>query len=214
MVIAVTADVIGSRRLDDRAGAQRTLDEAIARVENDLPVADRPLRPTVGDEQQGVYPTLAAALGSLLLLRLALPDTVGLRFGLGIGPIGVVPSEAAASGIPEGPGWWAAREAIDRVHELEQRAVPGARTWVVAHESEPAAAHDAARLANAYLLARDQLVTAMSERARRLTYGRCLDQTQRSLATAEGITQSAVSQTLAAAGSSAVVEGFAQLGLR
>ncbi|HKT55148.1 MAG TPA: SatD family protein [Microbacterium sp.] len=213
-MIAVTADIVGSRQLADRASAQRTLDDAIARVESDLPVAERPLRPTVGDEQQGVYPTLDAALASLLLLRLALPDGVDCRYGLGIGAIGAVPSEAASGGIPDGPGWWAAREAIDRVHALQQRTVPAARTWVVAHESEPDAARVAARRANAYLLARDELIGGMTERTRRLTYGRCLGQTQRALAAAEQITQSAVSQALAASGAAALVEGFALLELR
>jgi hypothetical protein len=48
----------------------------------------------------------------------------------------------------------------------------------------------------------------MSERARRLTYGRCFGVTQRELAAQEGITQSAVSQLLAASGASAVIEGY------
>jgi hypothetical protein len=208
-MIAVTADIIGSRRLPDRTSAQRSLEGAITQVERDLPVVERPLRPTVGDEQQGVYPTLEAALGSLLLLRLVLPDGIECRYGVGMGAIGSVASAAAATGeIPEGPGWWAAREAIDHVHSLQKRTVPGARTWVVAHESEPEAVHRAARQANAYLLARDQLITDMTARARRLTYGRCLGRTQRTLADSEQITQSAVSQTLASSGSAAVVEGF------
>jgi hypothetical protein len=67
---------------------------------------------------------------------------------------------------------------------------------------------DAVRHANAYLLVRDQLVGAMSERTRRLTHGRCRGLTQRRLAAQEGITQSAVSQALTAAGAAAVVEGY------
>ena len=55
MTVAVTADIIGSRQLDDRVDAQRVFDEVIARVEADLPLATRPLTPTVGDEQQAVY---------------------------------------------------------------------------------------------------------------------------------------------------------------
>lgn len=206
MSVAVTVDIVGSRRLPDRDAAQRVLDDAIARVERDLPVAETALHPTVGDELQGVYPTLDAASATTLLLQLALPDTVQCRFGLGIGATGVV--QSAAGGIPDGPGWWAARAAIEHVHALQQRTVPSSRTWVVAHEGETDAAHAAARSANAYLLARDQVVGAMSERARRLTYGRCFGATQRVLAEQEGITQSAVSQLLAASGAAAVVEGF------
>ncbi|MFD4959214.1 SatD family protein [Microbacterium sp. NPDC058389] len=206
MPVAVTVDIVGSRRLPDRDAAQRALDDAIARVERDLPVAERPLRPTVGDELQGVFATLDAALATTLLVQLALPDIVECRFGLGIGETGLV---ASASGdIPDGPAWWAARAAIDHVHALEQRTVPSARTWVVAHDEAGDAAHDAARRADAYLLARDQVVGVMSERARRLTYGRCFGVTQRELAAQEGVTQSAVSQLLAASGAAAVVEGF------
>lgn len=209
MAIAVIADIVGSRRLHDRASAQTLLDDAIARVERDLPLARERLRPTVGDEQQGVYATLPAALASLLLLQLALPDPLDCRFGIGIGPIDDV---ASASGtIPEGPAWWAARAAIEHVHAKQQRAVPSARTWVVAAEGQDEAMHSAVDLANAYLLARDQLVGAMSERDRRLTYGRCRGITQRELARAEGITQPAVSQALASAGSAVLIEGFRAL---
>lgn len=206
MSIAVTADIVGSRELPDRAVSQHDLDQAILRVQRDLPVADRPLTPTVGDEQQGVYPTLDAALASLLLLQLALPDGVQCRFGVGIGDIGEIPS--AGGDIPDGPGWWAAREAIDAVHALQQRAAPSARTRVGVAAGEPAGTHDRARIANAYLLSRDQLVGAMSERTRRMTYGRCREVTQRELARTEGISQSAVSQALAAAGAPAVIEGY------
>jgi hypothetical protein len=206
MPVALTVDIVGSRRIPDRDAAQRALDDAIARVADDLPVAETPLHPIVGDELQGVYPTLDAALATTLLLQLALPDVVECRFGLGVGAMGLVPS--ASGDIPDGPGWWAARAAIDRVHALQQRAVPSARTWVAADASEPTGAHTAVRSANAYLLARDELVGAMSERARRLTYGRCFGVTQRSLAEQEGITQSAVSQLLAAAGAASIVEGY------
>jgi len=207
--IAVTADIIGSRQLDDRTAAQRTLDESIARVERDLPLAIRPLRPTVGDEQQAVYPGLDAALAALLLLQLALPDEIECRFGLGVGEIGTV--EAVGGGIAEGPGWWAARDAIEHLHALQQRRAPNARTWIAAGADLPEVVHAAVRRTNAYLLVRDELVVTMSERTRRLTYGRCLGRTQRDLAAQEKITQSAVSQALASGGASAIVEGFGQL---
>src|SRR6478735_1573791 len=211
MTTVVTADIVGSRRLPDREAAQRVLDAAIARVEHDLPLAEQPLRPTVGDEQQAIYPTLDAALGSLLLLQLTLSDGIECRFGVGVGKVADIPS--AAGDIPEGPAWWAAREAIDKVHALQQRRVPTARTWVVAAPDEGATAEREARMANSYLLARDQLVAGMSERTRRLVYGRCLGITQRELASSEGITQSAVSQALATSGASAVIEGFRLLRL-
>jgi hypothetical protein len=206
MTVAVLADIVGSRRLADRAAAQRTLDATVARVESDLPVAIQPMRPIAGDELLGIYPTLDSALASLLLLQLALPDGLECRFGIGIGAVAVVAS--VAGDIPEGPGWWVARDAIDAVHAMEQRAAPSARTWVLAAPEEDEHMHRSAHLANAYLLARDQLVGGMGERARRLTYGRCRRLTQRELAAVEGITQPAVSQALASAGSAAIVEGY------
>jgi hypothetical protein len=204
MIFAVIADIVGSRRLARRDEAQALIEHAIARVEGDLPCAVRPLRPVVGDELQGEYAGLADALSSILLIRLALPDGLDLRFGIGRGESYGVASSSGM--LPEGPAWWAAREAIERVHALEQRAAPKARTWI-AGDGDPAES----AVANAYLLARDDLIGAMSERARRLTYGRCLDLSQRELADREGITQPAVSQLLASAGASSIVEGFRAL---
>ena len=206
---AVTADIIGSRALADRAGAQRAIDDAVARVHRDLPVAERPFAPTVGDELQAVYRSLEDALAGVLLVRLALPDGVDCRFGIGVGEIGTVPS--ASGDIAEGPGWWAAREAIDALHAKQVRAMPNARTWVAAAAGADEATRRAVRLANAYAWSRDELVAAMSARTRRLVYGRCLGSTQRELAEAEGITQSAVSQALTAAGAAAVVAGMGEL---
>ena len=209
MTIAVISDIVGSRSLSDRSAAQRTLDAAIARIEIDLPLALRPLSPTVADEEQGTYERLDDALASLLLLQLALPDGIQCRFGIGIGEVHAVDSVSGT--LEDGTGWWAARAAIEAAHAKQQRAAPSARTWVVAAEGEDAGMHSAASLANAYLLARDELVGAMSERTRRLVYGRCLRVTQRELADREGITQPAVSQALAGAGAGSVVEGFVAL---
>lgn len=206
MDVAVIADIVGSRSLPDRAAAQRALDDAILRVERDVPCAKRPLEPVVGDELQGVYSSLPDAMASLLLLRLALPDIVECRYGLGVGETGDVPSRVGD--LAEGPAWWAAREAIEFAHAKQARTIPGARTWIVTAD---AGRRPEVAVANAYLLARDELVSAMSARTRRLAYGRLLGRTQRDLARDEGITQSAVSQALAAAGVGALAEGFAQL---
>ena len=209
MTIAVISDLVGSRRLADRNAAQLALDSAVERVDEDLPLALRRLRPTVADEEQGTYATLEDALASILLLQLALPEPIQCRFGVGIGE--VRPVESRSGTIEDGSGWWAARAAIEIVHAKQQRAAPSARTWVVASPGEDAGVHRNVALANAYLLARDQLVGAMTERERRLTYGRCLGRTQKDLAREEGITQPGVSQALGSAGAHAILEGFALL---
>ncbi len=212
MTIAVIADIVASRQLADRAGAQRVIAEAVQRVEHDLPVATAPLTAVVGDELQGEYASLTDALASLLLLRLALPDDVDCRFGIGVGD--TRPIELDGRTLPEGPAWWAARDAIEHVERLQQRAAPLARTGIRLAEGQDASMSEAVALAAAYALSRDQLVSAMSERTRRLTYGRCIGLTQRELADGEGVSQSAVSQALTAGGSAAVIEGFGVLAVK
>ncbi|WP_193596407.1 SatD family protein [Microbacterium sp. YJN-G] len=206
MVAAVIADIVGSRRLRDRAAAQRMFDETIARVEREHPLAESALRPTVGDEQQGVYRTLDDALTGLLLLQLALPEGVEFRFGLGIGEIRTIESEHRE--LSDGPGWWAAREAIEIVQARQQRAVPTARTWIVAGPGQDEVMDTVVTASNAYLLARDEIVVRMSERERRLAYGRLGGMSQRALAEQEDITQPAVSKALRSSGAAALLEGL------
>jgi len=209
MVIAVIADIIGSRRLDDRASAQQVLDETIARVEADMPLAAQRLTPTVGDEQQGVYDRLGDALASLLMLQLALPEGISFRFGLGVGD--VRPIASVHGTLSDGPGWYAARDAIEQVHARSQRAMPNMRTWIVGAPGQDEVMHGEIAASNAYLLTRDELVGAMSERERRLSYGRLIGASQGELAAAEGVTQPSVSKALRSAGASALIEGLAQL---
>jgi hypothetical protein len=209
MVIAVIADIIGSRALSDRGAAQRRLDDAIARVERDRPLALQPLTPTVGDEQQAVYARLDDAMTALLMIHLALPDGIGLRFGLGVGEIRRV--DSAHGALPDGPGWWAAREAIDIAHEREKRAVPRSRTWIVGAPGQNEVMESTIAVANAYLLVRDELVGTMSERERRLTYGRVVGRSQQELAEIEGVSQPSVSKSLRRAGAHALIEGLSTL---
>ncbi|GAA2902482.1 SatD family protein [Microbacterium esteraromaticum] len=207
MVVAVIADIVGSRRLRDRAGAQRVFDETIVRVQREHPLADQPLQPTVGDEQQGVYRTLDDALAGVLLLQLALPEGIEFRYGLGIGEIRAI--ESAHRELTDGPGWWAAREAIDTVHARQERAVPTARSWIVAAPGQDEVMESQVSTSNAYLLARDAIVVRMTERERRLTYGRIGGLSQSALAEQEGITQPAVSKALRSSGAAALLDGLA-----
>ncbi|MCT1477537.1 SatD family protein [Microbacterium sp. p3-SID336] len=209
MVIAVIADIVGSRELEDRTAAQRALDETIARVEHDRPLAVQPLTPTVGDEQQAVYRELPDALLSLLMVQLRLPEGLAFRFGLGIGEVRSVASVHGE--LADGPGWYAARAAIETVHAREQRAVPRTRTWIVGAQGQDEVMEAVIAASNAYVLARDELVGAMSERERHLTYGRLIGRSQRELAAQEGISQPSVSKSLRSAGAAALLEGVAAL---
>ena len=188
---------------------QRILDEAIARVEEHLPLAHHALTPTVGDEQQGVYLDLEDAMVSLLMIQLALPDGIAFRFGIGVGDVRSV--DSVHGELADGPGWYAARAAIETVHARENRTVPRTRTWIVGAPGQDEVMESTIAASNAYLLVRDELVGAMNERERRLTYGRLVGRSQHDLAAEEGISQPSVSKSLRSAGSAALIEGVAAL---
>jgi DNA-binding CsgD family transcriptional regulator len=206
MVAVIIADIVESRGLDDRRAAQRDLDDALEIIAAVGPHAQHPLVPTVGDELQGVYSDLTGALGATLLLQLALPEGIELRFGVGIGEIIDIPS--AHGPLSEGEGWWAARRAIDEVEDLARRSAPTARTRVAADSSSW---DQLVRVANAGLFARDRAVAQLSARGRRILFARSQGRTQTQIAAEEGIGQSAVSQAIATADGGALLEGLREL---
>ncbi|MEI3866307.1 SatD family protein [Microbacterium sp. CCNWLW134] len=206
MPTAVIADIVSSRELVNRRAAQRDLETALARVAADGPPSERALLPVVGDEMQGVYPHLSSALAATMLLQLALPEGVELRFGIGLGEIEEIPSVGGA--LSEGEAWWAARAAIEEVENLARRVAPSARTWVAATGAASAEISEMVRVANSGLLSRDRAISQLSPRTRRLVYGRWLGRTQSDLAATEGVGQSAVSQALASAEAGALIEGL------
>lgn len=195
MAIAVIADIIASRAAHDRDAVQRDIEAAAREVERVMRRARQEWWPTVGDEFQAVYDTVEDALVATLYLQLALPEGVACRFGIGVGDIVPVESQLADQ-IQDGPGWWAAREAVGRAHDLDKGRLPGVRSWLVVHEREGAALREREALVNAYLLLRDQVVADMNPRARRATFDAWRGLQQKEIAAKEGITQAAVSQAI------------------
>lgn len=180
---------------------QRELIAVLDRVNQREP-STQELAPTIGDEFQAVYADLRSALRSTLLLRLSLPDGLDCRFGIGLGEV-VVVGRSDYGLTQDGSAWWSAREAIEEAKRRETRRNKTLRTWFVAD----ALATVDAGVVNAALLARDELVTSLSDRSRRLTLGHLLGETQQALAAAEGITQGAVSQNLRSSGGLALIAG-------
>lgn len=146
-LVALLVDVVDSRG-GDRRDLHRDLLAAIAETNRECNPVD-PLRPTVGDELQGVYASLGDALAATYALRLRVAPR-GLRFGIGGGDVDVIDAER---GIQDGSAWWHAREAIDRVKELAGRkGHASARTAIL--DARPAAVPQAdamARLVDAHL---------------------------------------------------------------
>ncbi len=207
-------DVVGSRRHRDRAVLQDTVVEALTRVNERLPGVQA-LDVTVGDEFQGSYGSLADALLAALLVRLELLPEVDTRYGLGWGSFQVFDTDRRIAS-QDGPAWWAARAAIERVKE--QSARPRSRhlrTWfAVEDESDGGAGSswDPVPLVNAFLVCRDESIGRMNERGLRLLLGLMSGKTQSAMAEAEGITQSAVSQHLSREGAFAVRAAHETLG--
>ena len=200
-------DIVGSRSTTDRRALHDALEAALAAADDAVPPVAG-LRVTVGDEFQGTYATLGEAVEAALRVRLALLPEVDTRFGLGRGEVTVLD---ARRGIEDGPGWWAARAAIEEVDEVAGRAATRlARTAYRAAppdgpgEADPADPAEPA--VNAALLCRDHLVGSLSDRSIRLLRG-LMDphRTQRELAAREGISASAVSQRVRADGIGAVL---------
>lgn len=108
---ALLADVVGSRD-GDRERSHRSLLGAIDHTNRQHPALDD-LRPTVGDEAQGVYDTLGHAIAAAYALRLTAATAdhpVDLRIGIGIGEVRTIDAQR---NIQDGSAWWAAREAIE-----------------------------------------------------------------------------------------------------
>lgn len=198
---AVIGDLVGSRDQPSRSAAQQQLLQALAATNERLPALQQ-LEPTIGDELQGVYDSLRDALQATLLVRLALPDTMDCRFGIGAGDLEIV-GESAYGLTQDGPAWWSARAAIDAAKEMS-RQVPGLRTRIVRPDQEEG------DIINAYLLCRDTLVTDFDARQRRIAWGVLHGRTLAAIAQDEGISTSAVSQRQRA-GISALVQSIAEV---
>lgn len=129
-VVAVLGDLVASREAPDRAALQRALEDALGTVDAQLP-APQPLTPTVGDEFQGLFADLDAALAATLWARLLLLPRSDVRFGLGVGEL-VSHDVGRAPYAQDGPAWWAAREALEHVERAGQAhaSPPGWRTCV------------------------------------------------------------------------------------
>lgn len=194
LMATVIGDVVDSRRVSDRAGMHERLADLLQRVNAELePVTA--LRFTVGDEFQGAFATIENAVRATLRLRLGLLPVADLRHGLGLGEVTVLQDEPR---VEDGPGWWAARAAIDAVHDAETHpATRWMRTAVRGEDVSPAVA--------SLLALRDRAVGDLDDRGIAILRGLLAGRTQREIADDLAITASAVSQRIRAAGLDALV---------
>jgi hypothetical protein len=158
----------------------------------------------VGDEFQGAFLDPITAVKASLLLRLYLlkEGDIDARFGLGFGEVTVFENRTPIS--QDGPGWWSARSAIERVGAMAaSRRTEFVRTYLESSRLKDFPGGEVVAL-NSFLLCRDALVSQMKPRSRRLLLGMILGKSQAELAAEEKISQSAVSQNLANSGAYAI----------
>src|SRR6516162_4688609 len=111
----VIGDVVGSRRAGDRPALHRRVATALRQA---AAGAIDPPAFSVGDEFQGSYPTLGAAIDAALTTRLVLAPEIDVRFGIGWGRITIPDPDA---GTKDGPGGGTAREAIQQTAEAQRQ---------------------------------------------------------------------------------------------
>ena len=178
-------DVVGSRTVADRAGAHRLLNRALRGVAKD---AIDPPAFTVGDEFQGAFPSVGLAIAAALTLRLAVAPEIDVRFGLGWGAVTMLDETA---GIQDGPGWWAAREAIEWTAAAQRQ--PGLALVRTSFRASGESRADIDAI-NAALTCRDHLLGSLDDRSIRIVKALLDNRTKKDIAAAEGISPSAVSQ--------------------
>ncbi|GAB4266416.1 MAG: hypothetical protein Kow0092_19370 [Deferrisomatales bacterium] len=120
MFACLTADLIGSRRVSDRAAVQRQVEQALGRVNSEF--QGRLVVPfsfTVGDEWQGLLDAPDAALEADFRLRRLL-HPLGVSSGLGLGAVSTPIRDRTAA--MDGPCFHRSREALERAKRLRSQA--------------------------------------------------------------------------------------------
>jgi hypothetical protein len=199
LLVTVIGDVVDSRSFPDRQLLHDALTQALGEVAHEVPGRHR-LGVTAGDEFQGTYTRLGEALAAVFALRVRLSPSVVVRFGLGRGEVTVLDAD---DNTQDGPGWWAAREAIEHVKETEQLTGWSAlRTAYRAAEREKGAderdtVEDAV---NSALVCQDLLVDSWDTRTWSIVRGIMQGRTQGEIAAELGISRQAVQQRRRSAG--------------
>ncbi len=199
-------DLVGSRGKSDRAEVHEAFSGAIEVINQEWqPVTS--LRITVGDEFQGAFATVGAAIQAAFRLRIALDSVVDVRHGISWGTTRVLREEPR---VEDGPGWWSARAAIEAAEHAENRAASrSVRTWYSpaeeGHGPDPSAV-------NAALVARDELFSRLDRSSVSVLSGMLSAMTQKAIAAELDITPSAVSQRIRRDGIAAIVRADELLG--
>ncbi len=203
-VVTLIGDLIDSRLSPDRQDLHNSIASALRAVSAQTAPL-RPLAITVGDEFQGSYARLGDALSSVLAIRALLEPSVRVRFGVGRGQVTLLDP---AANTQDGPGWWAARAAIEEVEAHEDQTGWAARRTVYRSAEDVDPMQDAV---NAALVCQDLLVDSFDERSWSILRGMMADTTQTQIADDLGISRQAVQQRRSTAGLPIIVSAARNL---
>lgn len=181
MQATLIGDMVGSRQSEDRSRLQGELLTLLERVSDRL---GHQLAVTLGDEFQGRYPSVEAAVEASWFLHLGAVGFARLRIGIGWGEITVDPGDGSPFG-QDGPAWWRGRDAIEAVAEVSQ----GGRTLVRTETKWD-------ELINSYLTLRDLHLERLDEVDAAIVLALTDQVTQRAIAGDLGLHESSVSRRI------------------
>jgi len=116
MYIAVIADIVASRSIEDRYVVQKALKDTLDTINKEYAHAlVSPFTLTLGDEFQGLLSDVSDLFEIIDLIRFEHVD-IGFRFGIGIGEI-LTEIDPQSSLGADGPAYWNARKALKYVHD-------------------------------------------------------------------------------------------------
>lgn len=115
--LVMIADIIGSRKLDNRDAVQSRLEAQLEALNSSREHLLSPYTITLGDEFQAVFDNAARIFPDVLSLMSAL-HPVGLRFAFGIGPIATAINTLQAIGM-DGPAFYQARDLLERMKKQD-----------------------------------------------------------------------------------------------
>lgn len=116
MYFAIIGDIIDSKSIKDRWSAQKNLEQALNAANSIyFRCLESKLTITLGDEFQGLFNNANQLLEIMDQIRYRV-HPINLRFGIGIGNMSTEIVHEKSMGS-DGPAYWAAREAIQYVHD-------------------------------------------------------------------------------------------------
>jgi hypothetical protein len=141
--VVLIGDIVASRKIRDRASAQKKLTAAIRQLNRKNSGLLSPYTITLGDEFQAVYARADHIFSNIMNILLALyPEQI--RFSIGVGTIDTPINKQQAIGM-DGPAFYMARQGIEQLKSsgylfitnglhAEQQAIVNHSLFLVSHQ--------------------------------------------------------------------------------